>query len=161
MLKEQTMISNKKLNRAFELASIAAMPTVREHILKNLMATMSPAVVATMTSKQIAEVIKAADYAWHDGKSCAGASIEDDCVWVGGDIQKLIPLKILRDHLEVGVSVKAELKNHHYGQVFNGAYPCVPHPFSRFSIDTRETVTDYQSHCIFTDASGKKLSVQA
>lgn len=154
------IISTKKLTRAFSIAGIPNMPEVRKHITRNINATSSE-VMAKMTSKQIAEVIKASNFAWHDGKSCAGASIEDDCLWVGRDIQKLVPLRILRDHLEVGVISKVELKNPHFGQVFNGVYSYIPHPFTREDTDTRKTITDYQSFCVFTDASGKKLSVQA
>lgn len=34
-------------------------------------------------------------YLIKDGKNCAGAEVVDDCVWIGGKVQKLIPIKAL------------------------------------------------------------------
>ena len=88
-------MTNTKLNRAFKIANISNMPTVRAHIIKNIEASTDADILKTMTSKQLAMVMAAANKSWHDGKAHAGAAIEDDCVWLGGEIQKLIPLHII------------------------------------------------------------------
>jgi hypothetical protein len=99
--KGYTMTPNK-LNRAFVLAGVT-MPTVRTHIERTL-ATQA-ATLADLTSKQLAGVIKLANAAYHDGRSSTLASVVDDAVWIGGGVDKLLPLAALKaidiaEHIE-------------------------------------------------------------
>lgn len=82
-----------KLNRAFVLAGIT-MPTVREHIMRTIDAQQEA--LQGCTSSQLAAVIKLVNLTYHEGRATAGASIEDDAVWIGVGIDKLIPLEALR-----------------------------------------------------------------
>lgn len=86
----------KKLTKAFEIAKIPNMPAVRAHILRNITHDDKDGMLTTLTTKQLALVIKAAHHSYHDGKSECAASKVDDCFWIGGDVQKLIPIDALK-----------------------------------------------------------------
>jgi hypothetical protein len=90
------MITQKKLNRAFKIAKLHNIPSLQEHIQRNVLASIDEAVAGTMTSKQIAQIIKASHHAWHDGKLCAGLQIEqsDGLVWVVSQ-NRFVSLKAL------------------------------------------------------------------
>lgn len=95
----------KKIERAFELANCFKGTATKQHILKNMSADSD--ILSTLTAKQLAAVINVANRSYHDGKSSCGASIEDDCVWIGKSVQKLIPLKAL-EALVITESVELE-----------------------------------------------------
>ena len=83
----------RKLNRAFVLAGIT-MPTVRAHIERNLSAVAPDLLDAT--AKQLAAVIVLHHAAYTQGRASCEAAIADDAVWVGGGVDKLIPLAALK-----------------------------------------------------------------
>ena len=83
----------KKTERAFKLANCFKGTATKQHIIKNMSADHE--ILSTLTAKQLAAVINVANRSYHDGKSSCGAPIEDDCVWVGKSVKKLIPLKAL------------------------------------------------------------------
>ena len=51
---------------------------------------------AELTGKQLGQVASLLYAAYAKGKADAGASIEDDCVYVGAGVNRLIPLSIIR-----------------------------------------------------------------
>lgn len=83
-----------KIERAFTKAGIPEMPMVRRHILANLRKV--EANLDRLTSTEIAYIIKGLHIGFHDGKASAKAECLDDCVWIGGDVQQLIPLAALQ-----------------------------------------------------------------
>ena len=83
----------RKLNRAFALAGIT-MPTVRDHIERNLAAVT--AYLQGVTAKQLAAVITLHHTAYRQGSASCGATVADDAVWIGAGIDKLVPLAALR-----------------------------------------------------------------
>lgn len=98
-------MTSKKLDRAYALAGIPDMPMVRAHILKNITSVDNAGMLETMTSRQLSLVIAAVNKSWHSGRASCGASIEDDCVWVGNGVDKLLPLEILK---QIAISEKYE-----------------------------------------------------
>ena len=87
--------SLRKIDKAFALAGIKAMPTVRQHIWRNVTSSIPADVLESMTSKQIAGVIAAANKSFHDGKASAGAEILDDCVWID-KLEMMVPLEAIK-----------------------------------------------------------------
>ena len=85
-----------KIDRAFEKAGIPDMPMVRRHILDNL--SKVEANLDKLTSTEIGFIIKGLNIGFHDAKNRQEADLmsDMDCVWVGADVQKLIPLEVLR-----------------------------------------------------------------
>ena len=83
----------KKISKAFEIATCFKGTATKQHILKNMQD--DDAVLSTLTAKQLAAVINVANRSYHDGKASCKAEIADDCIWIGGQMQKLIPLDIL------------------------------------------------------------------
>lgn len=85
-----------KIDRAFEKAGIPDMPMVRRHILDNLRKV--EANLDKLTSTEIGFIIKGLNIGFHDAKNRQEADLmsDMDCVWVGADVQKLIPLEVLR-----------------------------------------------------------------
>lgn len=82
----------QKIERAFIFASVFKGEATRAHILKNM--EDDAKVLSTLSAKQLTAVINVANRSYHDGKS-GGVSVEDDCVWIGLNIQQLIPIKAL------------------------------------------------------------------
>ena len=85
-----------KIDRAFEKAGILNMPMVRRHILYNLRKVGAD--LDKLTSTEIGFIIKGLHIGFHDAKNRQEADLmsDMDCVWVGADVQKLIPLEVLR-----------------------------------------------------------------
>lgn len=85
-----------KIDRAFEKAGIPNMPMVRRHILDNLRKVGAD--LDKLTSTEIGFIIKGLHIGFHDAKNRQEADLmsDMDCVWVGADVQKLIPLEVLR-----------------------------------------------------------------
>lgn len=85
-----------KIDRAFEKAEIPDMPMVRRHILENLRKVGAD--LDKLTSTEIGFIIKGLNIGYHDAKNRQEADLmsDMDCVWVGADVQKLIPLEVLR-----------------------------------------------------------------
>ena len=82
-----------KINRAFALAGIA-MPTVRAQITQTLEAQRTS--LEGLTAKQLAAVIQTVGAAYHEGRASTRAEVADDCIWVGGGVDKLLPLAALK-----------------------------------------------------------------
>lgn len=110
------MISQLKLNRAWIYSGLNPLPMQMQHIERNVFEANDLDVIGTMSSKQIAVLFKAAHESFMDAKQLADASIEDDCVWIGGDVQKLIPVHVLQKLACTEQWV--EIENPHYGKVF-------------------------------------------
>lgn len=91
-------MTHNKILKAFKIATCFKGSATKQHILKNLDADSE--VLATLTAKQLAAVLNVADRSYHDGKASCKAEIADDCIWIGGQVQKLIPLKAL-EKLEI------------------------------------------------------------
>ena len=71
------------------------MPSLRDHIERNL-AAMAPQ-LQDATAKQLAAIIKLMDKQYQDGRaSCQAEVVSGDAVWVGGGVDKLIPLAALQ-----------------------------------------------------------------
>ena len=83
-----------KIERAFKKAGIPDMPMVRRHILENLKKV--GANLDKLSSTEIGYIIKGLHIGFHDGKANAKAECLDDCVWIGGDVQQLIPIAALQ-----------------------------------------------------------------
>lgn len=84
----------RKLNKAFLLAGIT-MPLVRAHIELNMISMRAD--LQDATAKQLAAIITLHHAAYHQGRSSCGAEvIDDDSVWIGGGVDRLIPLDALR-----------------------------------------------------------------
>lgn len=85
-----------KIDRAFEKAEIPDMPMVRRHILENLRKVGAD--LDKLTSTEIGFIIKGLNIGYRDAKNRQEADLmsDMDCVWVGADVQKLIPLEVLR-----------------------------------------------------------------
>lgn len=85
-----------KIERAFTKAGIPEMPMVRRHILANL--NKVEADLDRLTSTEIAYIIKGLNIGYHDAKNSQKADYMDDmgCVWIGGNVQQLIPLAALQ-----------------------------------------------------------------
>lgn len=86
-----------KFNRAWEKAGIPDMPMVRRHILQNLKKV--DANIDKLSSTELAYIIKALHIGYKDaqGRQQADYMSDMDCVWVGGDVQKMIPVKALQN----------------------------------------------------------------
>lgn len=85
-----------KFIKAFNKSRAFKGDATRRHILANL--TGNPddtAVLQTLTAKQLTAVINVANYSYHDGQTRCKAKVEDDCLWIGGEVNKLIPLEAL------------------------------------------------------------------
>lgn len=87
-----------KIERAFAKTQIPNMPMVRRHIMRSLEQVVGTD-IDKLSSTELGRIIKALHLAYHDGKGvCQAEYMADmDCVWVGGDVQKLIPLQDLRN----------------------------------------------------------------
>lgn len=87
---------NIKMERAFKKAGISEMPMVRRHIMDNL--TKVGADLEKLSSTQIGDIIKALNIGYHDAKGHQEADYMSDmgCVWIGGDVQKIIPIDALK-----------------------------------------------------------------
>lgn len=83
-----------KIERAFKKAGIPDMPMVRQHILENL--EKVGANLDKLSSTEIGYIIKGLNIGFHDGKASAKAEYVDDCFWIGGDVQQLIPIAALK-----------------------------------------------------------------
>lgn len=83
-----------KIERAFKKAGIPDMPMVRRHILENL--KKAGANLDKLSSTEIGYIIKGLHIGFHDGKANAKAECLDDFVWIGGDVQQLIPIAALQ-----------------------------------------------------------------
>lgn len=82
-----------KLKRAFLLAGVT-MPTVRAHIERNLLAVATG--LQDCTAKQLATIIGIHHTAYTQGQAACQASVEDDALWIGAGVDKLIPLAALK-----------------------------------------------------------------
>ena len=49
-----------------------------------------------LTGAQLGEMASLLYAAYNKGRASTQASIEDDCVWVGGGVDRLIPLHVIR-----------------------------------------------------------------
>lgn len=87
---------NIKISRAFEKAGIPNMPMVRRHILDSL--NKVGADLDKLSSREISYIIKGLHIGYHDAKSRQQADYmaDMDCVWIGGEVQKLIPIPALK-----------------------------------------------------------------
>lgn len=85
-----------KITRAFEKAGIPNMPMVRRHILDNL--EKVGADLDKPSSTEIGCIIKGLHIGYHDAKGRQHADYMADmgCVWIGGEVQKLIPIDALK-----------------------------------------------------------------
>lgn len=63
-----------------------------DRTLSAVLAQLPPALVERLTGAELGHVASALDAAYHAGRASTQASIEDDCVWIGGRVQRLIPL---------------------------------------------------------------------
>lgn len=52
-----------------------------------------------LTSKQIAIIMKCINVSYHAKSKKNEVSLEDDCIWIGKDINKLIPLHKIKENL--------------------------------------------------------------
>lgn len=81
----------QKLNKAFSLARLDDLPSVRAHIGQTLQ--QQSAALAELTSRQIAAVIQIHHAAYKQGRASCGAELTGDgAVWIGGNVQRLIDL---------------------------------------------------------------------
>lgn len=89
-------MNSLKIKRAFEKAQIPNMPMVRRHILENL--EKVGADLDKLTSTELGYIIKALDVGYKDAKGRQEADYMADmgAVWIGGDVQKLIPIDALK-----------------------------------------------------------------
>lgn len=58
-----------KIARAFSAAGIPNMPMTRAHILRNVQDNNPADVLASLSSKQLASLIRAANTSYHDGRA--------------------------------------------------------------------------------------------
>ena len=85
-----------KFTKAFNKSLVFKGDATRQHLLRNLMANQETAeILQTLTTKQLTAVINVANESYHDGKNSCGAESHDDCLWIGGSVQKLIPWEAL------------------------------------------------------------------
>lgn len=83
-----------KLKKAFSLARMGDVPSVREHIEQTMRS--HAAALAGLTSRQLAAVIQIHHAAYKQGRaSCDAELTGDGAVWVGGNVQRLIDLNRL------------------------------------------------------------------
>lgn len=101
-----------KLKRAFLLAGVT-MPTVRAHIERNLLAVATG--LQDCTAKQLATIIGIHHTAYMQGRATCQASVEDDAVWIGAGVDKLIPLAALKK-IEIIKSIEPIPAQRHSGQ---------------------------------------------
>lgn len=85
-----------KIERAFKKAGIPEMPIVRRHILVNL--AKVGADLDKLTSTEIGFIIKALHIGYHNAKGSQEADYMADmgCVWIGGEVQKLLPIEAIK-----------------------------------------------------------------
>ena len=85
-----------KIERAFTKAGIPEMPMVRRHILANLRKVEAD--LDCLTSTEIAYIIKGLNIGYHDAKGNQKADYmaDMDCVWIGGEVEKLLPIEVLK-----------------------------------------------------------------
>lgn len=83
----------RKLNRAFAIAGIT-MTATRAHIERQIEPQRE--MLAGLTSRQLAGVIRAAVAIYHEGRASCAAQVVDDAVWIGSGVDKLLPLAALR-----------------------------------------------------------------
>ncbi|RPD86289.1 hypothetical protein EGK75_09210 [Neisseria weixii] len=85
-----------KISRAFEKAGIPNMPMVRRHILDSLKKTGAD--LEKLSSTEISYIIKGLHIGYHDAKGSQQADYmaDMDCVWIGGGVEKLIPIPALK-----------------------------------------------------------------
>ena len=100
-----------KIQRALTKAGIPDMPMVRKHIMQNL--EQVGADLDKLSSTELGYIIKALHIGYHDAKGSQQADYmaDMDCVWVGGDVQKLIPLQALRD-MQITTCAEEPVKPH-------------------------------------------------
>lgn len=89
-----------KINRAFTKAGISNMPVARNAILHNLKQTGID--TAKMSSTELSHILKALHFAYYQGKSvCDAEYLADmDAVWIGGGVQRLLPVGALKAIVE-------------------------------------------------------------
>ena len=63
------------------------------HVLDQLPADL----VARLTGAELGQVASLLYEVYNKGKASAQASVEDDCVWVGAGVDRLVPLTVIRD----------------------------------------------------------------
>jgi hypothetical protein len=66
-----------KMTRAWQIAGIPAMPTVRAHIERQAAQAATAEVLDSMTSRQLGALLKALHLAYHDGRASTGAQCLD------------------------------------------------------------------------------------
>jgi len=101
-----------KLNKAFTLAGIT-MPGVRAHIERNL--TAATGGLEGCTAKQLAVVIGIHHTAYMQGRASCAADVQDDAVWIGSGVDKLIPLEALKK-IKITKSVEPIPAERHSGR---------------------------------------------
>lgn len=86
----------RKLSKAIRNSGIAGMTHTQNHIMRHIDEAVGNDALDKLSSKQIADLIKLAQYCYHAGRKDTGAEVIDgDAVWVDA-IGKLIPLDTLR-----------------------------------------------------------------
>lgn len=90
------------------------MPMTRRHIWENITKSTPADVLESMSSKQLAALISAANISFHDGKAANGdvAVIDGDAVWIGHGVDKLVPLAALK---AMAVTEQTEYRLRHAG----------------------------------------------
>lgn len=73
--------------------------------------------LSQLTSNQIADIIEAANKAYHQGKTSSGAEVVDDCVYVG---DKLIPMAAINAITIERTIEHIPAKPYHWNPVFRG-----------------------------------------
>lgn len=92
-------MSHIKYERAFALAyqqGIHSGTETRKHIWQNVTDQVPADVLTSLSSKQLAAMIVLASKSYHAGRASCKASVEDDCVYIGAGVDKLIPLAALK-----------------------------------------------------------------
>jgi len=99
-MRSPKLFSELKINRAFRIAGIPDMPMTRSHILRNIKNNASMAVLASMSAKQLAAVISAAYFGYHDGRASKGdvEIIDGDALSISAGIDKFIEFADTRDN---------------------------------------------------------------
>jgi len=84
-----------KIARAFLRAVVFQGTQTRAHILRNI--EPDSAALKDLTSAQLAAVINIANRSYHDGRlNNGGIELLDGDLWIGQDVNKLIPMDALR-----------------------------------------------------------------
>ena len=84
-----------KLQRAYALCNLDKMSVTRKAIQQEL--DTEAEMLHDLTARQLAAVIRLIERNYHKGRAATNAEIVDgDALWIGSDINKLIPLAALR-----------------------------------------------------------------